>query len=339
MVFEFIRGGNLEQFMRRRVQPLPDRVLRTMFRQLLRATQYMHAHGYMHRDIKPENVLLASRSFDQGIQIKLADLGLAKRCSTIGARPPTTYVATRWYRSPEILLKMTNYSYSSDLWAIGVVMGEVVNLGKPLFPGENETDQLRRIVSLRGHPSLVEWTEGAEALQKRRVRLPKMAPSPMRKALPHASLAIVQLIEDLLHLDPARRPTASEALDYPLFREDLDDYPVQSRRKRQKVDDDERDTGRTKALPSSHESQHSRDSGVIDLCQNHLNQSRRQGGLLSVKRISLPPSASTPRASTGGRFFRSPGEYKWSVVGKKRPRDSKGARCQPAGKFNMRYLP
>lgn len=52
----------------------------------------------------------------------------------------TDYVATRWYRSPELLLS-EHYSKEVDIWAIGCIMGELTD-GEPLFPGESEIDQL-----------------------------------------------------------------------------------------------------------------------------------------------------------------------------------------------------
>ena len=92
----------------------------------------MHAQGYMHRDIKPDNMLIA------GEDCKLADFGLCREISNFGG-PLTEYVSTRWYRSPEILLKVPNYGPPSDIFAVGCVMAELF-LMRPLFPGANEID-------------------------------------------------------------------------------------------------------------------------------------------------------------------------------------------------------
>lgn len=101
----------------------------------------MHKHNYFHRDIKPENLLISNDL------VKIADFGLARE---IRSQPPyTDYVSTRWYRAPEVLLRSTNYSSPIDLWAIGTIMAELYTF-RPLFPGQNENDQLYKICSILG---------------------------------------------------------------------------------------------------------------------------------------------------------------------------------------------
>ena len=92
----------------------------------------MHKHGYFHRDLKPENILINKENV-----IKLCDFGLARE---IRSRPPfTDYVATRWYRAPEIILKSPNYNSPVDIFALGCIMSELYTF-KPLFPGSSEMD-------------------------------------------------------------------------------------------------------------------------------------------------------------------------------------------------------
>lgn len=217
-MFELLTGGNLESLTRKRTTPLPESHVRSICFQLLHAVAHMHRLHFLHRDIKPENILLQSYvpSTDH-VSIKLADLGLAKYYPTNATRPNTTYVATRWYRSPELLLRIATYSYPSDMWAVGAVMAELISLGDPLFPGDDEKDQLLRVVALRGHPSIVGWEKGELAMRTRRIRLAKTTPSSLRPAIPNASPEMLQLITDLLEMDPGRRPSASEALGYPVF--------------------------------------------------------------------------------------------------------------------------
>ena len=64
----------------------------------------------------------------------------------------TEYVSTRWYRAPEIALRMTHYTEKVDVFALGCIMGEML-LGRPVFPGTSEADQLTRIVTVLGAPS------------------------------------------------------------------------------------------------------------------------------------------------------------------------------------------
>jgi serine/threonine protein kinase len=118
--------------------------------------------------MKPENVLVTTTGLqdypnlsplappnappdkDVVVIIKLADFGLARETKS---RPPyTEYVSTRWYRAPEVLLKSRDYSNPVDMWALGTIMAELVNL-RPLFPGKGELDQITKITDVLGDPS------------------------------------------------------------------------------------------------------------------------------------------------------------------------------------------
>jgi serine/threonine protein kinase len=91
----------------------------------------------MHRDIKPENYLVSNESSE--IALKLADFGLCKDFKRNRGGAHTEYVATRWYRAPELVIKSQNYDQSVDIFALGCIMAELY-LGRPLFPGSSETD-------------------------------------------------------------------------------------------------------------------------------------------------------------------------------------------------------
>eukprot|EP00996_Jenningsia_fusiforme_P001991 NODE_283_length_2528_cov_15.299314_g261_i0.p1 GENE.NODE_283_length_2528_cov_15.299314_g261_i0~~NODE_283_length_2528_cov_15.299314_g261_i0.p1 ORF type:complete len:560 (-),score=87.08 NODE_283_length_2528_cov_15.299314_g261_i0:457-2136(-) len=111
--------------------------------QLLKGVQYCHENNIVHRDIKPENILISK----QGI-LKLCDFGFARTLAGQGAKY-TDYVATRWYRAPELLVGDTEYGKPVDIWAIGCNAAELSN-GIPLFPGESDIDQLFHILRCFG---------------------------------------------------------------------------------------------------------------------------------------------------------------------------------------------
>lgn len=99
----------------------------------------MHSADLLHRDIKPSNLLLNS-----DCHVKLCDFGLCRNIAeTAGPQPHLTdYVATRWYRAPEILLGSPRYTKGVDMWAVGCILGEMLS-GRPTFPGTSTMNQVR----------------------------------------------------------------------------------------------------------------------------------------------------------------------------------------------------
>ncbi|KAF9153020.1 hypothetical protein BG015_004270, partial [Linnemannia schmuckeri] len=214
MVFELMDGNLYQLIKERNGARLDETITRNMVFQILRGLQHMHAKGIMHRDMKPENLLVS------GDCIKIADFGLARE---LKSRPPyTTYVSTRWYRAPEVLLKSSAYTCAVDLWAAGTIAAELISL-KPLFPGSSDVDQINRIGSALGNPTQVaheeqaagatttigsggEWKEGVQLAAKMGVSFPQPT-----------SKASTDLIGGLLKYDPKSRTTAYQALLCPWF--------------------------------------------------------------------------------------------------------------------------
>ena len=209
-VFEFM-DGNLYDVMKSRDKLFPESTVRNYMYQIFQGLAFMHKHGFFHRDIKPENMLI------KGDVVKIADFGLARE---IRSKPPLTdYVSTRWYRAPEVLLRSVNYNSPIDTWACGGVMAELFTL-RPLFPGTSEADEIYKVCSIMGSPTVRSWPEGMKLAAQMQFRFPQFLPTPLSQIIPNASVEAIALIQDLLRYDPMQRPSSSQSLQYPFFRVD-----------------------------------------------------------------------------------------------------------------------
>mmetsp|Transcript_2050 Transcript_2050/g.2841 ORF Transcript_2050/g.2841 Transcript_2050/m.2841 type:complete len:356 (-) Transcript_2050:286-1353(-) len=183
--------------------------------QLLKALKYMHTAAMLHRDMKPSNMLLNSDCL-----VKVCDFGLARSIASLtsnSASNPvlTDYVATRWYRAPEILLGSTKYTKGVDMWSVGCILGEVLG-GKPTFPGTSTMNQLDRIIEVTGRPSQEDIESirspfAANMLES----LPPSKPRFLSDMFPHASPDALDLLRRCLKFNPSKRITAEEALCHP----------------------------------------------------------------------------------------------------------------------------
>ncbi|CAM9654673.1 unnamed protein product [Lampetra planeri] len=182
--------------------------------QLLKATKYIHSGNVIHRDQKPSNVLLDGECF-----VKLCDFGLARSLKQIRDEPGdpalTEYVATRWYRAPEILLASPRYTKGVDMWSVGCIVGEML-LGKAIFPGTSTLNQIERIMSVIPQPSkedvlAIKSEYGGSVLEKMGSRQRQSLESLLPNAPPNA----LDLLKRLLVFNPEKRLTAEEALGHP----------------------------------------------------------------------------------------------------------------------------
>lgn len=186
--------------------------------QLLRGIHFLHSAGVFHRDLKPNNILINNEC-----ALRICDFGLARADFDDVPDVPiwTDYVATRWYRAPELIMThFTRYSTAIDVWSAGCIFAEMLGRGKPLFPGKDGYDQLQLMTSILGSPS----DDAISKVQSARVRqhfrmLPRRNGRPFTQMFPQAAPEACSLLQWLLEFDPARRPTALEALSHPYFRE------------------------------------------------------------------------------------------------------------------------
>lgn len=193
--------------------------------QILRGMKYIHSASVIHRDLKPGNLLV-----NADCELKICDFGLSRGFDSRPDEGPTMmteYVATRWYRAPEIMLAFRGYTTAIDVWSIGCIFAELM-LGKPLFKGKDYVDQLNKILEVLGTPD--DETIGRIGSSKAQAyirSLPRKKTVPFSKVLPLADHQAVDLLTKMLSFDPARRITVIEALEHPYLAtyHDVSDEP------------------------------------------------------------------------------------------------------------------
>jgi len=198
-------------------QPLSDEHCQFFIYQILRGMKYVHSAGILHRDLKPRNLLVNSNC-----DLKICDFGLAradlpdlKFHSTV----MTDYIATRWYRAPEVLLSWKRYNKAIDVWSIGCILAELLGR-RPLFPGTETDNQLEIIIDMMGTPS-EEEISSVPVAQKREMlkNMPKKKPKSFETMFKSANPLAVDLLKKLLIFDPLKRITVDEALAHPYLKD------------------------------------------------------------------------------------------------------------------------
>lgn len=212
LVFEYVEENVLECLMQSKVGLPEDAVRRYMF-QLLRALEYCHLNNIIHRDVKPENILISKSG-----ALKLCDFGFAR--SITASAKYTDYVATRWYRAPELLVGDVHYTPAVDVWAVGCLLAELSDT-QPLFPGTSDLDQLLLILQACGSlpKNLVSIFE-ANPLY-RRVSFPKChSHVSLKERYRCQPPEWIKFLLACLAPDPQCRPTCSQLLSLSYFTKD-----------------------------------------------------------------------------------------------------------------------
>lgn len=200
LVFEPMEGNLYQLIKTRKGRSFTGLLIASIFRQIVSGLFHIHASGYFHSDLKPESILVtttglfeyttvspiapldAPKEKDIVVIIKLSDFGLAREINS-----ESQYISTRWYRAPEVLLLGRTYSSAVDMWALGVIMAEALNL-RPLFPGTDQVDQVAKICAILGDPSHEygvdssgitigggPWSNGNELASAVRFQFPKVS--------------------------------------------------------------------------------------------------------------------------------------------------------------------
>uniref|UniRef100_A0A3B3ZVJ3 mitogen-activated protein kinase n=1 Tax=Periophthalmus magnuspinnatus TaxID=409849 RepID=A0A3B3ZVJ3_9GOBI len=203
-----LMGADLNNIVK--FQRLSDEHVQFLIYQLLRGLKYIHSAGLIHRDLKPSNVAV-----NEDCELRILDFGLARQTDD----EMTGYVATRWYRAPEIMLNWMHYNQNVDIWSVGCIMGELIK-GKVLFPGSDYIDQLKRIMEVVGTPT-------PDLLQKICSEHDISASMSNNLSFWVCFDTAVDLLKRMLVLDCDGRISASEALAHPYFSQyhDPEDEP------------------------------------------------------------------------------------------------------------------
>ncbi|KAL0208094.1 hypothetical protein P9112_010681 [Eukaryota sp. TZLM1-RC] len=149
LVMEYVKNTELKKW----TSSLSLLDIKCYIYQLLLALEHCHSHGIMHRDVKPGNVVFDYRRH----QLRLIDFGLAEFYHSgyeYGVR-----VATRYYKAPELLVGLSTYDYSIDMWSVGCILAGLQFGKQPFFEGVDNEDQLLKIVEVLGSDGLFEFCE------------------------------------------------------------------------------------------------------------------------------------------------------------------------------------
>lgn len=194
-------------------QPLTDAHYQSFVYQILCGLKYIHSANVLHRDLKPGNLLV-----NADCELKICDFGLARGYSDVpemNAGFMTEYVATRWYRAPEIMLSFQSYSKAIDMWSVGCVLAELLG-GRPFFKGRDYVDQLNQILHVLGTPNETTLNRIGSARAQEYVRgLPQKPPIPLNTIFPKAGPEALDLLQKLLAFDPSNRIDVNAALGHP----------------------------------------------------------------------------------------------------------------------------
>ncbi|XP_047198716.1 cyclin-dependent kinase-like 5 isoform X8 [Hippoglossus stenolepis] len=211
LVFEYVEKNMLE-LLEELPNGVPTEKARSYIYQLIKAIHWCHKHDIVHRDIKPENLLISSDD-----TLKLCDFGFARNLSEGTDANYTEYVATRWYRSPELLLGAP-YGKAVDMWSVGCILGELSD-GQPLFPGESEIDQLFTIQKVLGPlpPEQMKLFYNNPRFHGLRFPAVNHPQTLERRYLGIIGGGLLDLLKNLLLLNPTERFLTEQSLNHHTF--------------------------------------------------------------------------------------------------------------------------
>lgn len=230
LVFEYVDYTVLNE-LEKNPHGVTENQVKKIIYQTLKAVDFCHQHKCIHRDVKPENILINKHG-----HVKLCDFGFARVLTGPGDEY-TDYVATRWYRGPELLVGDTQYGPPVDVWAIGCVFAELLT-GQALWPGLSDVDQLYLIKKTLGdliprhkeifsnnsffRGSCIPEAEQEETLEEK---------------IPIISSQALSFLKGCLAMDPVQRLTCAELLEHPYmdYSRDIFERGADAEQKRKEI--------------------------------------------------------------------------------------------------------
>ncbi|KAJ8901844.1 hypothetical protein NDN08_004049 [Rhodosorus marinus] len=191
-------------------QPLSDEHCQYFIYQIMRALKHIHSANVLHRDLKPSNILL-----NGNCDLKICDFGLARVQDPADDDGLTVYVATRWYRAPEIMLSCPSYSKAVDVWSVGCILAEILGR-EPLFPGRDVIHQLNLVTDKIGKPTDEDMQHISSDHARRFIAsLPNKPQMRFQDLYPGTRPDAIDLLEKMLVFNPDKRITVEQALKHP----------------------------------------------------------------------------------------------------------------------------
>lgn len=210
---------NLYQFLKKqKFQGMNPHLIKRIALQILVALRFLHNLGLIHSDLKLENILLKNEGKSS---IKMIDFGSAIHYTN----PLCCYLQSRYYRAPEVILG-AGYDNKIDIWSFGCILSELYT-GRPAFPGENEHDQLIRIMSVIGVPprqvmdksrrrsTFFNDDNTPKLVKNKRGHILLPGSRELFEATEKEELSFKDFISKCLEIDPNKRFSAEEALKHP----------------------------------------------------------------------------------------------------------------------------
>lgn len=230
LMFEFL-SGDLRSAIRTGLFKSREEHLHVMY-QMTSGMAHLQQRGILHRDLKPENVLIDTEASPH-YTIQIADFGLARCESSLKHRDSSddqkNSEGTLPYMSPEIALGIDKHTFASDMWALGIIFGELL-AGAPFIRARDRTSLLKNVIAVIGPPSeeymehlnnsfLPACIQMETAMEH--VDPDAGTPTELCKIFSHATDQDLDLLLRILNLQPLDRLSASAALQHACFSDDM----------------------------------------------------------------------------------------------------------------------